>query len=297
TEAIVSTEAIAPTEDTAPTEDSVPIEETAPMTDHLMIEARTPKKGLEMAIQSLRKLHLETGTKNQVVKISGEKLSEKGIFATSDKLAGKDLIIEEAGDLSGEALEELQILIEEDRSGMIVILIDNPMQMEELHRKNPELAKLFECIGVQRETEESFGETVSKQTEGSEQEAQASAPELCAIPVTSDQTIATSIAAVEPPEYDSDEEMDLDEFADYACKYAGEIDCSITGKSLLALYEKIEVMEEDGIPLTKITAEDMIEEAADKAEKPSLGRLLTGVFSTKYDKDGLLILKEEHFID
>ncbi|MEG0215913.1 MAG: hypothetical protein RR685_07240 [Hungatella sp.] len=41
----------------------------------------------------------------------------------------------------------------------------------------------------------------------------------------------------------------------------------------------------------------MIEEAADKAEKPSLGRLLTGVFSTKYDKDGLLILKEEHFID
>ena len=95
----------------------------------------------------------------------------------------------------------------------------------------------------------------------------------------------------------SDEkEMDIDEFAEYACKYAGDIDCSITGKSMLALYERIEIMEEEGIPLTRKNAEDLIEEAADKAEKPSLGKLIKGVFSPKYNKDGLLILKEEHFI-
>ena len=90
--------------------------------------------------------------------------------------------------------------------------------------------------------------------------------------------------------------MDIDEFAEYACKYAGDIDCSITGKSMLALYERIEIMEEEGIPLTRKNAEELIEEAADKAEKPSLGKLITGVFSPKYNKDGLLILKEEHFI-
>lgn len=55
-------------------------------------------------------------------------------------------------------------------------------------------------------------------------------------------------------------------------------------------------MEEDGIPLTRAAAEDLIEEAADKAERPSVGRRLKGLFSSKYDKDGLLILKEEHFI-
>ena len=38
-------------------------------------------------------------------------------------------------------------------------------------------------------------------------------------------------------------EMDIDEFAEYACKYASEIDCSVTGKSMLALYERIEIME------------------------------------------------------
>ena len=99
------------------------------------------------------------------------------------------------------------------------------------------------------------------------------------------------------PEPNADEEMDLDEFAQYACKYASEIDCSISGKSMLALYERIEIMEEDGIPLTRANAEEMIEEAADRAEKPSIGKLITGVFSPKYDKDGMLILKEQHFIN
>ena len=45
--------------------------------------------------------------------------------------------------------------------------------------------------------------------------------------------------------------MDIDEFAKSTCQYAGKIDCSISGKSMLALYERIEIMEEDGIALTK----------------------------------------------
>ena len=90
--------------------------------------------------------------------------------------------------------------------------------------------------------------------------------------------------------------MTIDEFAHYATQYASQIDCSITGKSMLALYERIEIMEEENVPLTRANAEALIEEAADKAEKPSLGKMIKGVFSSKYDKDGLLILKEEHFI-
>ena len=43
---------------------------------------------------------------------------------------------------------------------------------------------------------------------------------------------------------DKNEEMEIDDFAQYCCQYASEIDCSITGKSMLALYERIELMEE-----------------------------------------------------
>ena len=126
--------------------------------------------------------------------------------------------------------------------------------------------------------------------------------ETVPVSVKKNQAVPVSVKKVPEPEIPEeeeipdDEEMDIDEFAKYACGYAGDIDCSISGKSMLALYERIEIMEEDGIPLTRVNAEDLIEEAADKAENPSFFKRLTGIFSSKYDKDGLLILKEEHFI-
>ena len=108
--------------------------------------------------------------------------------------------------------------------------------------------------------------------------------------------VETTPEAVQESEPEKQEEMDIDEFVQYACDYASGIDCSISGKSMLALYERVEMMDEDGVPLTKANAEDLIEEAADRAEKPGLLKRITGAFSSKYDKEGLLILKEEHFI-
>ena len=97
------------------------------------------------------------------------------------------------------------------------------------------------------------------------------------------------------PESD-DYEMESEKFAQYCVQYAASIDCSITGKSLLALYERIELMEENDIPLSKTNAEQLIENAADRAEKPPIGKRLAGMFKSKYDKNGLLILKEDDFI-
>ena len=56
-------------------------------------------------------------------------------------------------------------------------------------------------------------------------------------------------------------------------------------------------MQEDGIALTKAAAEEMIEAAADSAERPSLLKKMTGMFHPKYDKDDKLILREENFIN
>lgn len=293
--------------------------------NHLMIEARTPEKGLEMAVDALKQIHEENGIKHQVLKISGSKLSKRGIFASEDKISGKDLVIEEAGDLTPEALAELNQFMDRDETGTIVVLIDNPRQMEELHGQNPQLAAKFECIGVKDEDPiEDVSEAVLKQIALQEdiareeiqgeagEEVEEEIPVPVKKPALPEEKRAKKVAqprpevrqekAVQPrrediKQPDADEEMDLDEFAQYACKYAGEIDCSISGKSMLALYERIEIMEEDGIPLTRANAEELIEEAADKAEKPSIGKLIKGVFSPKYDKDGMLILKEQHFID
>ncbi len=314
-------------------------DEELPVRNHLMIEARTPEKGLQIAVDALKQIHKESGIKNPVAKISGSKLSIRGVLASADRLAGKDLVIEEAGDLTPEALDELNKLMDRDKSSMIVVLIDNPKQMETLHREHSVLASKFECIGSGEEPEGHVKENASVKIpeRGPERKVKVFKAPVKEMPAPANDEIPENFYEGYPEgdfndaentwQDDSDredgyeeddfyeedyedspsvrdeegpgfhgEEMDIDEFAQYACRYANEIDCSITGKSMLALYERIEIMEEDGVSLNRASAEGLIEEAADRAEKPSFGKKIKNLFSTKYDKDGLLILKEEHFI-
>ncbi|MCD7909645.1 MAG: hypothetical protein LUH04_18575 [Clostridium sp.] len=358
----------------------------ARVSNHLMIESEDPDEGLALAIDALKKVHRELGIKNQAAKITGEKLNQKGVLALADKLTGKDLIIEYAGDMSDEMLQELDLLMARDETGMNVVMIDNREQLEVIHRQYPGLAKRFECIGeapaLKAEARPEAApaakpvaavKKVLQEPELPAEEADAPPRPVTPVRMPAAEPAAPAFKAPEPPmvekapvrpkvvkqepvyedeyqdqyepgdyeepyedegydepeeedipapkapriplrkvpekapasriedepeeEYEDDgEEMDIDEFAQYACQYAGEIDCSISGKSMLALYERIEIMEEDGVPLTRANAEELIEEAADKAERPSLGKRVKGIFSSKYDKDGLLILKEEHFI-
>ena len=94
----------------------------------------------------------------------------------------------------------------------------------------------------------------------------------------------------------SNSSMNIEEFADYAINYAKSIDCSITEKGITALYERIQLMEEDGIVLNEESARDLIEDTADQAEKPGIGKKIGSLFRPKYDKDDKLILREEHFM-
>ncbi len=228
--------------------------------ENIMIEARTPEKGYDFALEILKRIQRETAVKTPVAKITGSNLNKKGILENVEKLTGRTLLVEEAGDLSPASLKELGALLDQHVPGTRVLLIDNGRQLDMMLEREPDLAGYFEWVKAE--------------------EAQMPAAE----PVKEEAV---------PPE---DEELDIDAFAQYACDYAASIDCSITGKSMLALYERIEIMEEDGIPLTRENAENLIEEAADKAEKPGFVGSVKGIFSSKYNKDGLLILRESNFI-
>ena len=386
-------------------------EEEIKESNHLMIEAEDPAAGLAMALDSLKKIHRELGTKHPVAKISGANLSHRGIASVAERLAGKDLVVEHAADLDDLTVEELEELMTQDETGMVVVLIDTQARLEQMHRAYPALAERFQYIGcenqkddaaklaqareeelkrqqaqqeaeaarkrqAERETEirrqaEKEAEEKRRQQEAAarreeEERAKAEAQALAAKEAEEARKAEEDRRLAEQqreelrrqeearrdgePEYEDEEDhyekdeyepeddyarggyrddykddykdsykdereddeysnypedepeekpskksgdMDVEEFVQYACKYASEIDCSISGKSMLALYERAEMMEEDGEPLTKTSAEDLIEEAADKAEKKSF----SGLFSSKYDKDGLLILKEKHFFD
>ena len=49
--------------------------------------------------------------------------------------------------MSDEMLQELDLLMARDETGMNVVMIDNREQLEAIHRQYPGLAKRFECIG------------------------------------------------------------------------------------------------------------------------------------------------------
>lgn len=386
-------------------------EEEIKESNHLMIEAEDPAAGLAMALDSLKKIHRELGTKHPVAKISGANLSHRGIASVAERLAGKDLVVEHAADLDDLTVEELEELMTQDETGMVVVLIDTQARLEQMHRAYPALAERFQYIGCENQKDDAAKLAQAREEELKRQQAQQEAEAARKRQAEREAEIrrqaekeaeekrrqqeaaarreeeerakaeAQALAAQEAeearkaeedrrlaerqreelrrqeearrddePEYEDEEDhyekdeyepeddyarggyrddykddykdsykdereddeysnypedepeekpskksgdMDVEEFVQYACKYASEIDCSISGKSMLALYERAEMMEEDGEPLTKTSAEDLIEEAADKAEKKSF----SGLFSSKYDKDGLLILKEKHFFD
>lgn len=418
---------------------------------HLMLEAVSREDGIAMAVECLKSIHREMGRKNPVAKVSGDKLNRKGLYAVAERLPGKDLIIEGAADLDSVVIDELDALIDQDQTGIVLVLFDTPPRLQQMYMQYPDFAQKFRYIqypdmdmstqaGEDQETaretemlrmaaereeeaarqrlaaheeeirrqarsmaeseaarearrqaeyeaarearredeyeaaeearrkaeyeaavkarrEAEYGEDeearraaeyeASKEARRARYEASRAARRKAEDELTQEIRRRTENDVAEAARYQAEKEadeaiyqeeyradqmrrqageedvslqeryeedvaddgyggyapqeedpddgaaMDVEEFTQYACKYASEIDCSITGKSLLALYERVEMMEEDGAPLTRASAEDLIEEAADRAEKKSFG----GLFSPKYDKEGLLILKEKHFFD
>ena len=86
--------------------------------------------------------------------------------------------------------------------------------------------------------------------------------------------------------------MALNEFILYAADYIKEIECVPEGKTMEAIEERADYMKEDGTPLNKKNARSLIDHAADMAEKAGIFK---SIFKPKYDKEGRLILREEHF--
>ncbi len=259
-----------------------------------MVEGKTAAEGLSAAIERIKQIHAQTGIHNPAAKVKADKLNLRGVSNSAEKIAGKDLIIEEAGDLSEQSVLELLGLMKTDAGARTILLVDNPLQLKRLSQTYPELARAFGAL-IPKKNEESKKSEPILHEEPSPMEAEGTKKAEEGKPASLRSADAERSYADAEHAY-AEEELDLDAFAHYASDYAKKIDCVITGKSMLALYERIEIMQEDGVSLTRKNAEALIEEVADRAEKPGLMRRLCSVFSKKYDSDGMLILKEDDFI-
>ena len=82
--------------------------------------------------------------------------------------------------------------------------------------------------------------------------------------------------------------MSEEAFVEYAKNYLTSIDCVLDDVGDLALQNAAETRLANGTLLTKEEAENMIEDAADLAEKKG------GLFARRYDKEGCLILRSKY---
>ena len=89
----------------------------------------------------------------------------------------------------------------------------------------------------------------------------------------------------------SEDEMSPNDFFDFAVEYARMLDAVVDDMGGLALFAEIEECQQERIALTEELAQELVEKAILRAER----RSIKSFFSNRYDKEGYLILKEEHF--
>ena len=79
----------------------------------------------------------------KIAKISGDSLNRRGVAPTLEKLKNGALIIQEAGKMSNETIEQMHKALDQDVDGFIVIMEDTKRIMHKLLKKYPFLTERF----------------------------------------------------------------------------------------------------------------------------------------------------------
>ena len=262
---------------------------------HMIIEAHSKEEGTDIARKELEYIHNILGEKAVIAKASAYNMNEKGFAFYEEKIRGKDLIVENAGQLKNELIDEIEEFIINKKGKTIFALVDVINNFDKLATERPSFVGRFdvysvlsgrpqESLDVTEDEVEEFKASRMNNNEKKEEKDKVATPKHppeTHMNLKNDNTLRheKNIAS----------NLSVDEFVDECKKYAADIDCVIPSDAIPALYEKAEEMQENRMPLNKENAEALIEEVADRAEKPKMFK------KPKYDKEGCLILSEEHF--
>lgn len=260
---------------------------------------------LNMAVDALHQAYEKRhGELTQVAKISSVKLNNRGLVRSLSNLEGKDLIIDGASTLSDEILREIVRVREELDPDKYFVLLDRPGAIRQLKER---MEQLFPYEYEEEKTpsilaDETVPDPVSpapevrKEKEPAHREPEEREPERRPekrreIPPAPEKTKNAEPAVKNHTVYPADGELSEEQFAGWIRKYAESIDCVIDDGAMETIYDVIDEILDDGDRLTRAVAEEVVEDAADEAERHSI----RNVFGSRYDKDGKLILKARHF--
>ena len=208
---------------------------------HLAIQGSEGCGKTMLATSIIRVLQKECGRPNgKVGKIYAEALNKKDIQQLLKKVAGGCLIIEKAGELSRQTAVALSLLLEQDTSGVLVIIEDTA-------------AGIAKALSVDDSFAKRFSETIT-------------------VPLFS-----------------------IEDFVTFAKAYASELGYVIDEMAVLALHNKITMIEK----LDQATKLEEIKEIIDEAiycEAHSGLRKFMGILTAnRYTDDEKIVLREKDF--
>ena len=252
------------------------------------LEASDESTRTERAMESIRKLHERRGTEaGRAARVSASRLNERGVSATFAKLGGRDLIVENASVLAIDTVEDLARELREKDEDNVIVLVDTAAGISKL------IPSCDALRGICSYIREKASVKSTGQKEGASKGAKKPAPAQGGKKAgASRDEEAPGKARAAAQKAAPVGEMSMRDFAKCVEDYAHQLECELDDKASLAIYARAEQLMDDGIVLSEAVAKDITDEAVELAEKPSL----RGVFSGKYNKDGFLILREEHFM-
>ena len=247
-----------------------------------------------------------------VARIAVEKVNHVGLLSVLKKLNGRDLLLENAGDLAPVVLDQLYSAINEPPCTAVILLADTDEGLENLAENAPDLYALF----APEEEDEDFDEDdiefdlsaldkilkeESEKSDEQEDDSKDNSDEK------SDEDGENSDEEDEDEDEDESDEtaesqdapvdksdlipLSTEEFIAYLHLYAEENDCRFDEMGELALAARIDKMELTRVPMNRKSAREFLDKVIDRAERFSLRTL----FVSKYDSEGFLVLKEKHF--
>ena len=330
---------------------------------HMIIESYSKEEGIDIAKSELNYIHKHQGENKKVAKVSAYNMNDNGFDYYLQKLGNRDLIIESAGKLKDQVLDDIEEFVLNKRNKNIIALVDIINNFDKLAERRSSFIDRFDIYSVlsdktkkedknlentqkedknlqqtiknedQIETKNHIVENKNKYEDEEDlyQKINIQLKRDEDIPIEKNEELIQKalrmkrekqkllnrqensidqdiidedienkqdqdILDIEEPKPKKqkvnllENELTDDEFVEFCKSYAKSIDCVLQGKTISVIYDCIEDMKDSNIPLTEENAISLIEDAADRAEKPRL------FYKPKYDKEGCLILSEEHFV-
>lgn len=111
---------------------------------HFAIQAMPDEDDIELALEYLEELAERSlrAVPRSVVKITGQKLNQKGLVKSIDKLLGKTILIEDAADMNERVINEFCKIIDPTDRSLLVVFIDTPASIRHLLIDYPQLAQV-----------------------------------------------------------------------------------------------------------------------------------------------------------